>query len=561
MKALLWKLGLSTVDDPHKANAVLEAFLKRPDNPLDQVTNQIAVEILARALRLEIAKMQPREGDVELKQAMLHWWNKADQQTRRQIEHRGRSVIDSYLSRGKPASSSKSPFPAAPKNTPPASKPPAAPLTVAKAPTIAPDVKKAPPFPLPSKVNAAPVGQGEPVPKPLDPLWEDPLSSTGLQWKCLPLPEHEPEFHDEYAQTRGETTDNLRILGARVRGKKHKHEGTHCDDWFEYRLSGPWTILCVSDGGGSYRFSRLGARVACQAAATYLESELASHQIVNRDLWEASSFAEPDIIKVNDLIVKAMQVAWKAIQDAVSQRQGNASFEQLLGRELTTKDLYCTLLITIHTTVKYQDSSRDLMFALSVGDGMIGVVDNSGKPILLMTPDSGEHSGEVRFVDEREVATDRLTSKIFPALCNLGSLMVMTDGVADDYFPNKPGMARLYGDLVLNGVLEIPSVGDNAIASEEVALDTLTREQLLSAVELPNPDGSSKTVSVLSMEKLAKALGLASEDLVRDVPRFARAVRRFRSSAQLPEEALRLWLEHYHVRGSFDDRTLLILTR
>jgi len=26
--------------------------------------------------------------------------------------------------------------------------------------------------------------------------------------------------------------------------------------------------------------------------------------------------------------------------------------------------------------------------------------------------------------------------------------MLMTDGVADDYFPNDPGMLRLYEDLV-----------------------------------------------------------------------------------------------------------------
>ena len=33
--------------------------------------------------------------------------------------------------------------------------------------------------------------------------------------------------------------------------------------------------------------------------------------------------------------------------------------------------------------------------------------------------------------------------------------MVMTDGVADDYFPNEPNMLELYGDLVLNQVIEI----------------------------------------------------------------------------------------------------------
>ena len=55
--------------------------------------------------------------------------------------------------------------------------------------------------------------------------------------------------------------------------KKHKHEGTHCDDWFDFATAGKWTILAVADGGGSYRFSRVGAQAAAEAVVRSLAAE------------------------------------------------------------------------------------------------------------------------------------------------------------------------------------------------------------------------------------------------------------------------------------------------
>ena len=75
--------------------------------------------------------------------------------------------------------------------------------------------------------------------------------------------------------------------------------------------------------------------------------------------------------------------------------------------------------------------------------------------------------------------------------------MVMTDGVADDYFPPDPELLRLYEDLKSNGVL--PGEQD---ATEEA--------------------GETNAASAADVKLLN-------------------------------------WLDSYYVRGSFDDRTLVAL--
>src|SRR5262249_14806159 len=94
-----------------------------------------------------------------------------------------------------------------------------------------------------------------------------PPRPAGPQWKYIPVPDNEPEKHDEYATLSSTNdVDHTRLIAARVRGKKHKHEGTNCDDWFEVRTNKHWSLIAVADGAGSRKFSRVGAKASCQAA-------------------------------------------------------------------------------------------------------------------------------------------------------------------------------------------------------------------------------------------------------------------------------------------------------
>ena len=92
---------------------------------------------------------------------------------------------------------------------------------------------------------------------------------TASLWKYLPIPTDEPEPAPEYLQCNINLPGG-NIIAARVRGKKHKHEGSNCDDWYEVANVGDVIFIAVSDGAGSKKFSRIGARESCKASVGYL---------------------------------------------------------------------------------------------------------------------------------------------------------------------------------------------------------------------------------------------------------------------------------------------------
>lgn len=591
--AILWKLGLSNRLDPIQAERDWQVFRTHPQ--FIKVTQKIYEDVACQALgRILQRRFDGAHGSSPADQAFFrafqNWGLDINNATgiehvRDSIRHALKPLANSNTA-AKPATArptvpgrvSPAPLP----NTPPplparAALPPAVPMkppTPAPTPTPPAPVK---PHPQPVVVAPAPLNVALPNPQmivtPLpeylaasqQPIVPEVPAPVYSQWRYQPLPAHEPDPHTEFDAREGRSPEQLEILGARVRGKKHKHDGTHCDDWFSFKNAGKWTVLAVSDGGGSYHFSRVGAQVSCDAVTECLSRKLANHVLEHRDAWDASSFQAADVQHVNESLVTAVIAAWDAVKQAVEQRESNPEYEKILGRPLTTKDLYCTLLVTVHTTVRHRGEDRSLIFGLAVGDGMMAAVDQSGKSRLLMAPDSGEHSGEVRFLDQREVEPDKLRAKIFPVLCNLRALLLMTDGVADDYFPNDPGMTWVYGDLVLNEILPVPSGADGDLGAALTGTTVssaadLSAEDCVNEFEQLNLDQTTRKVRVRSISKLAEKLGLPAEEVVRRVP-LLKAGRGEPAALSTSRERLQEWLDSYHVRGSFDDRTLLVMHR
>src|SRR5215813_5441052 len=150
---------------------------------------------------------------------------------------------------------------------------------------------------------------------------ESPPSLT-TQWRYEPVPD-DPERHAEFDQRAGISPEGLPIIGARVRGKKHKHEGTNCDDWFEFCNSGAWTIITVSDGAGAKIFSRIGAKTSCEAAIEYLRGALGEHKLDQRENWShdvferikpTGVFAEKEIEYLQTALHTAMTHAHEAVE-------------------------------------------------------------------------------------------------------------------------------------------------------------------------------------------------------------------------------------------------------
>lgn len=402
-----------------------------------------------------------------------------------------------------------------------------------------------------------------------------PRSAPGSQWRYESVPDG-LDKHEEFYSTSLESPEGLKLIGARARGKKHKHEGTNCDDWFEFGVCGSWTIIAVSDGAGSKTLSRVGAKESCRAALNLLRERLGEHQIkslenlavksIARDMT-TGTFEAPDVEHVQLALHDAMHAAYDAVEAAAKGRAENPDYESTIGRPVAIDDLSSTLLLAAHTTVKYQDADSSFILACQVGDGMLAAVTPKGGLQLLGVPDSGEFAGQTDFLTSKKKLTrEHLWRKTRGFVGPLQALMVMTDGVADDYFPNDPDMLRLYGDLVVNEVITLRGLDafDFSQALEKTKLptyDDVQQANFAATVEAVTPD-TPRSITIRSVAEYAKQLGLEVPDVVASPALMMAAA----SVGQLcdekeAEDKLRVWLDSYYVRGSFDDRTLVVLYR
>jgi hypothetical protein len=407
-----------------------------------------------------------------------------------------------------------------------------------------------------------------------------PAAANAGQWKYLPVPAG-PDAYEEYLPATGKSPEGYHIVAGRVRGKKHKHEGTNCDDWFEFASADPWTVIAVSDGAGSAVLSRVGARASCEAAVALLRERLAGRPVTERDAWTAETFrrddatgefAEPDIREFENALHDAVATAFEAVAAEVADPEKSARRAAALGgRTPELRDFSATLLLAIHAVTKVNGVDHSFVLACQVGDGMTAAVDAGGGLKLLGVADSGEFSGETDFLTsapKRERA--HLRSKTNACCRPLRALMVMTDGVADDYFPQDPELLRLYADLVLNGVIATPvapaaealaaALADTPLAGEDEAARDVALATQLAAARVT--EAGPQNVVLRSASELAGNLKLPDASRLAAKPEVLAAAARGSDGTRderPPERRLLEWLDAYHVRGSFDDRTLVVM--
>lgn len=383
------------------------------------------------------------------------------------------------------------------------------------------------------------------------------IEHTANIWQYKEIVDDKTELHSEFHQKRtvmpfGE------IIGARVRGKKHKHEGTNCDDFFETAVTDDCFIAAVCDGAGSKRLSRIGSRAACEAATSFLKDKLerlfyelpAIKDGLSADLQSTEFMAACG--RIATLVQQSAREAFSAQQNALAKIVDDENYEKALGRKPALSDLSTTFLAAVVVPLVIDGEKRNFMACVQIGDGCICAIDSTADSSaclkLMGEADSGKYSGETDFLSEKNTDQKSLGAKTRVSRGSSDIIMLMSDGVADDYFPNVPKMKRLYLDLGLNGI--IPMKGE------------------LTAGEDPAPIRFHS----VSMSRQSVALQYAKQLLSDDSPEAVDALwdkrealrchslEAFRMNiGDTPEERLRVWLDNYNERGSFDDRTLVVI--
>ena len=384
----------------------------------------------------------------------------------------------------------------------------------------------------------------------------DVTAHTAAMWKYNPVPES-PEPYPE-ASCSSASESGFEVFGATVRGKKHKHDGTNCDDFYAFEIFDGTVIAAAADGAGSKLFSRIGAKVACEAVIKYVKARISSIKRDNPNYLEILSMPLDNADfgamcgQIAAMLRDSYAEGFAAVEAAFEKRKDYPEFEEAAGRKPELKDFSCTLLASVIIPVETANGREYLTASIQLGDGMIAAVDeNNANPLILLgTADGGSFSGETEFLTSEQFRSpESLMSRTKIRRGKLTSLMLMTDGVADDYYPNNTQLLRLVLDLKLNNILDIaePELITDVTAPQPIEYPWVNDGDVKYALQYTKNvlAETGMTLEQLWSDKYAqKKASLASFDIMYDKDKA---------------EMLKIWLDNYVERGSFDDRTLLII--
>jgi hypothetical protein len=252
-----------------------------------------------------------------------------------------------------------------------------------------------------------------------------PQAPPTATWKVLePEDQSDPVPHEVCELRRRDDTWN--VLAASIRGKLHAHKAMWRDDAYACDWVDDWTIIALSDGAGSARLARIGARCACEGGLRAMKETLAGYRL-------APSTAEAPLPADQDRLREAL------IHGAIQARAGIMLEAQR--RQCPSRDLHATFLLVIHTPFK----DNTLLGAIQVGDGAIGVFTEDDACRLLGVADHGQYSSETCFLTTphiEEQFSQRVRFSIFKR--GIRALAVMCDGVSDDFFPEDKRLIELF---------------------------------------------------------------------------------------------------------------------
>ena len=397
----------------------------------------------------------------------------------------------------------------------------------------------------------------EPQPKQSVPI--------SLKWKYIDAPKDVPEPHEDFNLIEINNGE-FRAFGASVRGLVHKHEGTHCEDWFEIDTSGDWTIIAVADGAGSKKFSRIGAKESCITAVQYLKGSLPLHltDFKTKSAWQdaCNPKINPEDIDVNikiarEAVTKAFVSSCESLQNYTNDSANQEKFDKVLGRKFIVDDLACTLNIALH----YPSEWGSVIIGCQIGDGLIGIVMPDGQSKVLSKSDSGGYAGETKFlISEGMCKHDVLLHRTEIFADSISALLVMTDGVSNDFFPDKGSPTRLWAELLVNGIPDVNVDLSNADPNPNIDLKIYSETREVVEKE------PRTSVLIRSASEYSHASSISVENLVACPEKawFAHGGAKIEGSPNAQNDSdgarLRLWLDAFYKKGgSKDDRSLVVL--
>lgn len=235
----------------------------------------------------------------------------------------------------------------------------------------------------------------------------------------------------------------FQMIGASKRGRSHAHVGSFRDDDYaiKYIEKTDWYVCIVSDGAGSCKYSRRGSQLICEAAMNHITSEL-QNETCSKAIEEAAikyHIAENNNVETTNLVALKQLLKnelYKIVSYAAHSAMVRISNEvkNYSSPNFTVKDFSSTAIITIFKELEF----GTLFASYWVGDGAVGVYKKEENIWILGEVDSGEFSGQTRFLDAKAVDSESLNNRLhFKIVKDFTSFMIMSDGVSDPKFETE----------------------------------------------------------------------------------------------------------------------------
>lgn len=198
------------------------------------------------------------------------------------------------------------------------------------------------------------------------------------------------------------TPKGIRVIATKITGSLHEAKNTPCQDFYHYACSGNKLVAVVSDGAGSCKYGKIGAKIICETLVNVL---------INTPYKNVESGVK-----------KAIEIARSKL---VIHRLNKSKSE----REI----------INFSATIvgAFYHKNKGVFFHIGDGAGVAICEENGGMNYILSRPHNGSFSCETYFYTMNNWEKNLR----FTVFDKVDALFLMTDGVTG--FALNSDMTRL----------------------------------------------------------------------------------------------------------------------
>jgi len=377
------------------------------------------------------------------------------------------------------------------------------------------------------------------------------------------------DTHPDWMAANATASSHL-IAGASAIGQMHLRNGTPRDDAFVIRSAGSWIAVAVADGVGSKPLSRFGATYVVESLTTQLLNQIGSPiKISTADEKAAQGNFQGDFFTTDNQSHKTFQprmITNKKKPNLISQLSLKLGMKQwteiiesldLSIQEVPLKDFQQAA----SSGWWYADSSKKglpknaLVSSNDMGDLENDFSQSPKKSLDKMMRKAYRKTfeGLMKQTQYLELSINELSCTALALLYNLED----TSGVA-----GQIGDGAILNLHKLGYVKEITNPPETDDPQKTYTINRSDFEDYLS-IELINhiPDDPIQAIYLMTDGVAADLVYSPDEQIVVD---WAQKVDQNLRSSQHSEQAaigMLNWLSTYQVKGSWDDRTLVVITK